>query len=198
MVLLLVSSLASVGVGYGLWSKTLFIDGTVDTGRVHARWTLATCAEFHPWPRGGNPGEVEGKDVGRTTTLIDPQDPQILHVTIDNGYPSYAVDCQVHFTNDGTIPFFIRGTGIVPISLNLTNCVPTGNISKTLKCDQLTVKFVDNIGVQLDPADEAASSLLVHVEQPADQLATYKFDVLVCMAQWNEPATFNQCVEAAP
>jgi hypothetical protein len=198
IVALLVFSLAAVGIGYGLWSKTLFINGTIETGKVHARWTLATCAEFHPWPGGGNPGEFEGKDVGKTTTLIDPIDPQILHVTIDNGYPSYAVDCQVHFTNDGTIPFIIRGTTILDLSPNLNNCTLVGNNSKTLFCDELTVKFVDNIGSQIDPGDEAASSLVVHVEQPANQLDKYEFDVLVCMAQWNEAASFEDCVAAAP
>lgn len=198
MGLLLVCAAAALGVGYGLWSKSLLILGTVDTGKVDARWTLATCSEFFPWPAGGNAGEVEGKDVGWTTTQIDPIDPQILHVTIHNGYPSYAVDCQVHFTNSGTIPVFMRGTTLTPVSDNLTNCTLTGNQSKTLACDQLTVKFVDNIGAQFDPGDELASSLVVHVEQPADELATYTFSVGVCMAQWNEPATAAQCFGAAP
>jgi hypothetical protein len=197
MAFALVCAVAALGVGYALWSKSLLILGTVDTGRVDARWTLATCTEFYPWPVGGNSGEVEGKDVGWTTTQIDPQDPAVLHVTINNGYPSYAVDCQVHFTNSGTIPVFMRGTTIIPVSVNLTNCTLTGNQSKTLDCDELTVKFVDNIGSQFDPGDELASSLVVHVEQPADQLATYEFEVEVCMAQWNEPATAAQCFSAA-
>jgi hypothetical protein len=102
---------------------------------------------------------------------------------------------------EGTIPVILRGTTIVPTSNNLTNCTlivgPTGQ-AKTLKCDQLTVKYTDGIGVQLHPGDEEASSLTVHVEQPADQNATYTFDVLECMAQWNEAATAEQCFAAAP
>jgi hypothetical protein len=198
MALLLLLGLAGVGVGYGLWSKSLLILGTVDTGWVDARWTLATCSEFYPWPVGGHAGEVEGKDVGSTSAEIDAEDPSILHITVTNGYPSYAVDCQVHFTNSGTIPVFMRGTTIIPVSANLTNCTLTGNQAKTLSCDQLTVKFVDNIGSQFDPGDELASSLTLHVEQPADELATYEFEVQVCMAQWNEPATAAECFAAAP
>ncbi len=40
-VMVLVVALAMVGVGYGLWSKTLFIEGTVNTGRVNVAFTAA-------------------------------------------------------------------------------------------------------------------------------------------------------------
>ena len=40
-VLVLMISLAMVGTGYGLWSKTLFIDGVVNTGQVNVAFTAA-------------------------------------------------------------------------------------------------------------------------------------------------------------
>jgi hypothetical protein len=193
----LIGALASLGVGYGLWAKVLTIEGVVNTGDVDASWTRVTCSEFHPWPDGGFPGEVEGKDVGVTTAVIDPLDDQILHISIENGYPSYAVDCQVHFQVGGTIPVIVRGTTLAA-GPGLTNCTLTGENTKTLACDQLTVVFTDNLGTQIHPGDGAASSLTVHVEQPADQNAVYTFDVLVCLAQWNEKATADQCFAAAP
>lgn len=197
---LLLVALVTMSVAYGLWSDTLIINGTVHTGEVDARWiTQGTgCFEFYPWPNGGNYGEVEGKDVGSWDINIDNEDDRILHFTINNGYPSYAVDCQVHFMVEGTIPVIVRGTTIIPVSPNLTNCSLTGTVAKTLKCDQLTVKFVDNLNVQLHPGDEAASSLIVHVEQPAQELAKYEFEVGVCMGQWNEAATAAECFAAAP
>lgn len=36
LVLALLLALSSLGLGYGLWSKTLTIDGTVNTGKMHA------------------------------------------------------------------------------------------------------------------------------------------------------------------
>jgi hypothetical protein len=198
LLFLLLLALASIGVVYGLWSKVLVIEGTVQTGRLHARWDGAICSEFFnwPWPPEGN-GEVDGKDVGSTTITIDPNDNNRLLVTINNGYPSYAVDCEVEYVNDGTIPFLIRGTTIVP-GPGLTNCTLTGNQTKTLACDQLTVILVDGIGSQIDPGDGVASSLRVHVEQKAGQNAEYTFDVKICVAQWNEAATAAQCFAAAP
>jgi len=202
MVLLLGFSLASIGVGYGLWSKSLSIEGEVQTGDVDARWLFAGCFEFNTWPNfpidEGDFGEAEGKSVGEWMVQVDPEDDQILHFTLSNVYPSYAVDCEVHYEVEGTIPVIVRGTTIVP-GLGLANCAPlTGNQTKTLTCPELTVIFSDGIGSQLHAGDEMASSLRVHVEQPAEQGVSYGFDVLICMAQWNEAATAQECFDAAP
>ena len=201
LILILLLALGSLGVGFGLWSNALTIVGQVHTGEVDAAWTSAGCFEFNSWP---NPprveadyGELLGKDVGDWDVEIDPQDDQILHFIIVNGYPSYAVDCQVHFAVEGTIPVIVRGTAVFPGS-ELTNCTLSGSNQKTLACDQLTVIFTDNLGTQLHPGDEAASSLTVHVEQPAAENELYTFDVGVCMAQWNEGATAQECFDAAP
>jgi hypothetical protein len=196
LILIILSALAAMGVAYGLWSQTLTIGGVVQTGEVDAKWTFAGCFEFYPWPEGGNFGEVEDKDVGSWDVWIDPQDDQILHFHIENGYPSYAVDCSVKYQVEGTIPVIMRGTIIYPTSDNLHKCTLTGNYTKTLTCDELTVIFSDNLGSQLHPGDVASSNLMVHVEQLADENASYDFEVLVCMAQWNEEATARQCFEA--
>ncbi len=192
----LVVALAAIGVGYGLWSKTLVVSGTVHTGDLNADWALTSCAEHHGWPGPLQPGEYLGKDVGSVTATIDPQDAQILHFTVENAYPSYVADCEVEYTNTGTIPVNVIATTIVPGD-GLTNCTLSGNQTKTLECDQLTVVFVDGIGSQLDPDDTLASSLRIHVEQPAKERTTYEFDVLVCLAQWNESPTAEECFDAA-
>jgi hypothetical protein len=195
--LVLLVGLSMIGVGYGLWSKTLTIEGVVNTGEVDAKWTIAGCFEFYPWPDGGNVGEYLGKDIGTWEIFPDPADDQILIFEIENGYPSYAVDCSVKFQVEGTIPVIVRGTTIIP-GPALNNCVLTGDNQKTLACDELTVIFTDNLGSQLHPGDVAASNLMVHVEQPADEESVYTFEILVCMAQWNEDATPQQCFAAAP
>jgi len=196
----IVLALASIGVVFGLWSKVLTIDGTVNTGNVDAVWFLASCAENPP------DGEVEGKDVGQFSIAPDPNDQEILIFTIENGYPSYLVDCEVHFANNGSVPIKIRG--IAETDAN------GGAISEVL---------IDGIGSQLEPCGftpawgtsifgvpsdcQTAMSLAVHVEQPALQNAggpdpgdppPYEFQFRVCVAQWNEPATAAQCEAAAP
>lgn len=204
LVLALLLTLATAGIAFALWSKTLTVEGTISTGRLHGSWSFGICSEFHPWPPPTPPasppvkGEVGGKDVGHTEIFVDPDDNNLMHLVIENGYPSYSVDCEVHYFNDGTIPWVIRGTSIVPLSPNLHNCTLTGNQKKTLSCLELTVVLVDGIGSQIDPGDEVASSVLVHIEQPAEQDAEYNFAIQICVAQWNEGATFGECVAAAP
>jgi len=197
LVLGLVLALASLGVAYGLWSKALTVDGTVHTGDLNADWGLATCSELHGWPGTLLPGEYLGKDVGSVEAVIDPNDAQIIHFTVNNGYPSYVADCEVEYSNTGTIPVNVVGITIIP-GAGLTNCSLTGTQTKTLTCDQLTVKFVDGITLQLDPGgDPFASSLRIHVEQAAKERTTYEFDVAVCLAQWNEHPTAEECLAAA-
>ncbi len=194
--LALLGALAVMAVAYGLWSKTLTIAGTVQTGDLDLNWTFTGCSEHWGWPGPFHDGEYLGKDVGSVTAEIDQYDPEIVHFTVENGYPSYVADCELEYTNVGTIPVNIIATDIIP-GPNLTNCTLTGNQTKTLTCDQLTVIFVDGIGIQLDPNDTTADSLRIHVEQPAKERTDYTFDVLTCAAQWNESPTVAECFDAA-
>jgi hypothetical protein len=194
-------ALGSLGAGFGLWSKTLTLDGTVKTGRVDGQWLFGGCFEFNSWPdfptSGSDYGEAEGKEVGSWSVFPDPSDDHDLLFTIVNAYPSYAADCEVHFRNNGTIPVYIRGFNIVPGS-NLTDCELTDGNPIKLECDELIVWYFDGLGYQMDPGTAKVGSLVVHVEQLAEPLATYEFGVQVCMAQWNEGATAEECFAAAP
>lgn len=172
-----VLALGSLGVAYGLWSKTLTIDGTVNTGNVDAVWFYASCAE--------DPPEVEGKDVGSFTVAPDPNDQEILLFTINNGYPGYGVDCEVHFANNGSIPVKVQ---------SITEDDPNG--------DAVIEVLLDGIGSQLEPCGstpawgtpphtvpancQSAMSLIAHVQQEAQQSSTYQFGFGVCLRQWNE------------
>ena len=200
MGLLLLGALATMGIGYGLWAKTLTIDGVVHTGEVDARWVTRVCEEFNSWPDLPSApedfGEAEGKNVGTFSVFVDGQDDQILHFQLANVYPSYAIDCGVKYQVEGTIPVIIRGTQILE-GPELTNCEFSGDEqTKIMECDELTVWFVDGVGSQVHPGSLVASNLIVHVEQLAVQESTYTFSVQVCMAQWNEGATAQQCFDA--
>jgi hypothetical protein len=108
----------------------------------------------------------------------------------------------------------------------LTNCVVTGTTNKQMLCDQVTVQLVDGAAQAdpcTDPETNLdcprAHSLRIHVEQPALQsdctattegpgvtvtdvdcdpetLISYQFLIKICVAQWNEEATYEQCVNS--
>jgi hypothetical protein len=165
-------------VGYGLWSKMLYVNGHVETGNVDAKWTAVGCFDIEP------------KDVGTTSGWIDPLDPQILHFLIEKGYPSYIGDCEVEFTYLGSIPVRVEAISFIP-GPELTNCKFTQDPltgSFTAACDQLTVTWVDGLCIQLHKGSTSASSLKAHVEQEAKQNSEYTFGVEVQLNQWNESA----------
>lgn len=178
LVLLLVFAVASIGIGYALWGKTLNIDGSVNTGTVNAEWVSCLCNDLGNDPN--QDGTVKDKDVGSTTCAIDGVDPQILHFTVDNGYPSYFVDCQVEFQNTGTIPVVVK-----PFTLRAIDYTPAS--AKDADDGQLWVEFVDGVGAQVDPGVKQAGSLKIHVEQSAAQDHAYHLEVEIPLNQWNEP-----------
>ncbi len=219
-VVTLVVVLAGMAVVSGLWSKNLTVDGTVETGDLRVDWTSAVgiddiCTDFNPlFDDCGVP-----KDVGKFVCEVDEGDAQILHFEASNTYPSYEADCEYHFTNTGSIPWIVRGAEIIP-GAGLTNCVdgPGAPLTIVLACEQLTIGYFDNVGVQVDPGNQVAGSIKIHVEQEADQsdctadsqdvfglivvgnivcdpatLVTYNFDIFVCVAQWNEAADYDEC-----
>ena len=187
--LALVGAVGTMSVAYALWSKTLNIEGTVDTGRVHARWSQAVSTD----PPGAldlkdEMGNRYEKDVGMLECAINPDDPEVLDITIHNGYPSYMGGCEAEYTVLGSVPVVVESISFAP-GQGLTNCSVdqsqnTGTL--TVLCDQLTVKWTDGLCVQLHPGDEHAGSLKVHVEQEAEMSSEYTFDLGVLLVQFNE------------
>jgi hypothetical protein len=194
MIVVLLLVLASLGVAYGLWSQTLTIGGTVHTGKVDVVWSACDCTDDGLDPV-RPPGATVRKDVGSTTCTIDEQDPHILHLAVENGYPSYWNNCEVHIRNAGTIPVNIIGYEILPINFRPASAYGADD-------GEIWVRYWDGVGTQMDPCPdnscEQASSLQFHVEQSARENYLYEFEVQVCVAQWNEGATMDQCQAASP
>lgn len=156
---ILMIALMLAGISYAMWDKTLYIDGTVHTGEVDAIFTNYYCEEAP---------EVEGKDVG-SCSVVEGVDNQHLVVTINNGYPCYT--CTVYFTiwNRGTIPVKVQ---------SLTVVTPPPEIDFTFSGIA--------VGDQIDGDDTQTGSIIIHVDQSADELATYTFSIEIYLVQWNE------------
>jgi hypothetical protein len=206
--MILVLALAMLGVGYGLWSKLLLINGTINTGTVDAVFYEAftdddgavdnpdkdagdvgkttPCPLFgdsscDPKAFGPNPDRYD-KDVGECVAVIDELDAQKLHITVTNGYPSYYCTVWYDIWNNGTIPVKIQSLTVVPN--NFTNGVEvTVGLSK-LSCGQ-QIDPGEKVG-DLPPTNLAQGDVHIHVEQAAAQEASYTFDAQLLLVQWNE------------
>jgi len=168
IVVILVIALAAIGVGYGLWSKVLFIGGTVNTGNVNADFDAANTTDPGTTIDPGSDKNVGSCEV--TGALTDE-----LTVTIVNGYPGYSCDVYFYVTNTGSIPVKVQ-------AYNLTG-VPAELVVTTTGLP---------IGTQIEPATqiegsgEALGDLHIRVLQEAEELASYSFSAAITLVQWNE------------
>jgi len=182
--LVIVGLLGALAVGYGLWSKTLTVKGTVTTGNFNADWDWATVSDqgLDPCTPGLNPNDCdyEHKDVG--SCEVDGVGTQELTVTIENAYPSYECTITAAISNTGSIPF------------NVLVAESSGDPELDIICD-------DPSGQQVDPGQPPANELpvrcWVHVRQEAKEHSTYEASATLCVAQWNESPSIDECLAAA-
>ena len=98
----LVMALGAVGVGYALWSDSLFISGTVNTGNIGLIWSQGTPYDT----------EIAAKNVSHGECSITGD---TLSITVFDAYPGIAY----HF------PIDLHGVGSVPVHTAMT--VRSGN-----------------------------------------------------------------------
>jgi len=211
-------ALAALGVVYGLWSKNLLINGTVRTGDLNADWdairtndpSLLTVVSPDPCTPELNPTGCVAprKDVGSCDARVlgtgETEWPgQVAEVLIRNAYPSYECTVDALITNTGTIPFNLTGAAI-----DLPPADPAGTqppLDVLCRYRGLWPEG-DPTDPQIDPEQEGWLSCWIHVNQTAKQSTsiggqvvdpvTYRFRLKACVAQWNEEASFAQCVDS--
>jgi len=100
--LVLVAALGLMGVGFALWSDSLFISGTVNTGDIGLMWSQGTPYDTEDPLKDVSRGECE--IIGDT-----------LYITVYDAYPCI----EYHF------PIDLHGMGSVPVHTAMT--VVSGN-----------------------------------------------------------------------
>lgn len=236
-------ALATVGVGYGLWSKVLTIEGTVNTGDVNAAFNTPftdddddrndpnrDAGDTGNCPVGS--GSCDPKETGAEIdtpqaiadhrydkgvascvaglAVIDP-DPaqdgnQGATVTISEGYPSYHCTAWFPIVNNGSIPLHLAGVTVA--GFPAVRC-EDGTWRLDLDEDEgfdIEVCVSGLPGPEDDPvqihpenwqgAQAFYLDLDIHVMQAAQQNHKYQFDTQICLHQWNEEASFAECVAA--
>jgi len=220
--LVLVAVLASLGIGYAMWDKTLDINGTVVTGEVNAEFTDAYTDDDgvmndadHDGTDGVDVGDPDasGKNVPRKDKNVGSSsaevgaDPQTASVTVRNAYPCYFTTAFFGIHNSGSIPVKVQAVlehcnvdhwvswdggatwvrmpastwyPIMPCTIKLIDFNNDGKADLAIHITQI------KIGQQLEPSQTIWMDVDIHVEQGADELATYTFDERVLLVQWNE------------
>ena len=182
--------LASIGIAYAMWSETLRINVTVNTGEVDVEWSKYWSNDTTEKP------EVP-LDVTTVKIVEEKYDEEgdliKLGVTIENAYPCYKVGIYGMVDNIGTIPVKLLSATLIydgkKIPLELCKWVDLdfdGDGEPELNVHLGLSEDGGKDGIQIDPKGYDTYELVIHVKQNAKELATYKFEVEFVFAQWNE------------
>jgi hypothetical protein len=163
----LLIALMLAGVSYALWSKTLYIDGTVKMGNVDAEIIAGTS-----WDT-----ETAEKDVSSISCSVDTGTGHLI-VTVTNAYPciDYYQAFSIHCT--GSIP--VKVQSMTPV----TNTIPADGVVEIIPDEEYDPDIA--VGLQLDKDDYAYGVVHVHLDNNAGQGATYTFSFEIFLVQWNE------------
>jgi hypothetical protein len=162
--LALVLALGSLGVGYALWEKSVYIDAVVNTGEVDAIMSEGNCYDSEP----------TNKDYSSIACSLNTTDNQRLDVTLTDAYPSVNYTCEFDITNTGTVPIIVQSVTGLPTP-------PWAEIYFSKRPGGGSF-----VGTQIDPGWSENGTMMVHLNNNAEELTTYKFSVAIQCVQWNE------------
>jgi hypothetical protein len=169
--LLILASLAAVGVAYGQWVETLSVNGTVTTGEVEVVWTGSGCYD-----------EELYATIGRSQV-----DPHTIQVTLAGAYPGYTGYCWANFRVGGSLPVRIKSIDFAP-GADLT-CSPTVHDPDTglftATCDELTVTWTNGLCTYFNVGGSEGSNMQVTIGPEAEESTTYDFTVRYTFEQAN-------------
>jgi hypothetical protein len=165
--------LAIIGSAAALWSDSLKVAITIETGNVDVEFGSISTND----PPGSlDPGyekdvatcyaslaEIENEDNGNPTGNNDLD----LSIMIENAYPSYRCRVTFEVRNTGTIP--VKGPHV------------TSNIPNEVTC---TNNFTPER--QIEPGQSETFWIECHVEQSAAENSTYVLELKLMFHQWNE------------
>ena len=168
--LVLTLCLAAIGVGYGQWTKTLLIDGTVETGDVSVEFLNAVATDDEEPYVPGTP------DVGTTTVSLADTDGDLdmdeMTVTQEYGYFCYWGFVNVDVHNNGTVPVEV-------VAITITEPI-NGEVEVSL------VGLA--VGDTLDVGQSVPVILMAHVA--TNTTGNYAFSVDIDVCNYNEADTW--------
>lgn len=223
LAMMLVIATALVGAAYTLWFEDVQISATAATTSLDASIACAPPAEnedsswsglppFSVYPKPNPLKEVA------SATLETQTDQHLVELTIDNAYPGYAWDCEIHVVNTDPLPWHMENIAFAVEECDAvgSNCVPLGPppASWTTVCTTFTCTWGDPgmnpptypsglttwsplfaavtnwEGCQVHKEDffGLSGSLFVGINQSAKENVVYKLTVTYTVNQWNESA----------
>ncbi|GIV64176.1 MAG: hypothetical protein KatS3mg045_1515 [Bellilinea sp.] len=176
LAILLIVLLAGVGVAYGLWSETLTIDGTVNTGEVNVKFGTVQIEEGVAVNGDEPESEPPGKEGAANCSykITDRNtDSETLEITATGAYPSWH--CFVTFD--------VKSTGTVPVHIYQPEVASNTGLA------WVEIKDCYENDTQLHKNESASCTILIHFtnDDGVTENNNYTFLYQIEARQWNEP-----------
>jgi len=157
--IVLIIAMLLAGTAYALWSESLIIQGTINTGYLD---TVFANVDTHDT-------EPTEKDVSSITATIG-EDNKTITVTITNAYPCIDYVLEFDIVNQGTIPVHVMVS-----SEDLPECI-----------DFTMVPDLFSGYIQIHPGNSQHVVLTIHLTNGCLEGETYTFSITLTAGQWNE------------
>jgi len=166
-------ALAMLGGSYAMWSETIYVNGSVDTGKFDLAWSI--------YPPTDN--EAVNKDFSHAEAYIDANG--VLQITIINAYPCITYTIPFDITNVGTMAAHFYDFTVNPIewkNAGIITIIPQ-------------VPYPDITVAQIHPGESWYGFLQFHFtnedgfaqdETAGDITPNYSFSVTITGHQYNE------------
>ncbi len=186
LAILLIVLLAGIGVAYGLWSETLTIEGTVNTGDVDVEFANVQKSEYIGVIENNqymikHESNFPGKENAANCSYDSEEagtDNETLKITVEGAYPSWY--CVVLFD--------VKSTGSVPVHVYEPELVEDDGFDNPGWAEATC--WLGEVGYQQLHKDDSMSCQ-VEIHFTNDDLVTeddqYTFAYTIEARQWNEP-----------
>ncbi len=210
ILMILVIALATVGVAYGLWTKTLFIAGSVTAGNVNSDFAAAFTDDDEvvddaaldagdAGPDPSSPGPLATRstaDIAMCTARVAMADEdrdldqpgiQTAVLSIEGGYPSYWCTAWFDINNTGSIPVNIHSVRVP---------VPGSDPIELARCG-VGMTQLDLNGDAVADIEVCVSNLPAEGEQRIDPGIPFRLDLATHILQVdaNQGQTFQFLIE---
>lgn len=185
--LALVVAIALMGAGYAAWTDKLYVENTVNTGRLDVDFTKVEKIGTDPcWVTvtskivpDGDPETCGDKNTGNPVTNNDK-----LQLTVENAWPGAVVQRRITVTNLGTIPVKINADYFKTKPKDFPN-----QAQMVASLDELD----DEVDVEIVPIDEGGIMMTSGGSNyiQIDQNGTKSFDIKLTFKSSADNAT--QC-----
>jgi len=192
-------ALTIVGFSYAHWSDTLWLKGTVTTGKLCAEFEEGMeiqkdpFGQFNDWTCEEEFIDIHQltKNIGYTNLTYETKDhdncPNTLKIDMVNVYPCYYEHISFWVKNCGTVPWVLTEVIFNPGHVVITKkgTYFTLDLNGDGKAD-IEIKWGDNFGSQTDPGEDFEISFHIHVLEPIPKDSVLSFTAEINVINWNE------------